>query len=68
MEKKELVDVYAKTEDGWKLVFKDIPEDIASEIWMTGFKTGDNKISIESKRDREFLKLVNEYKKIPLKY
>ena len=50
----ELVNVYVKTEDGWKLVFKDIPEDIALEIWMAGFKTGDNKISIESKKDKMF--------------
>ena len=51
---KELVDVYAKTEDGWKLVFRDISEDIASEIWMAGFQTGENNFSIESKKDREF--------------
>lgn len=51
---KELVNVYAKTEDGWKLVFEDISEDIALEIWMAGFKTGKNKISIESKKDRMF--------------
>ena len=50
----ELVNVYAKTEDGWKLVFKDIPEDIALEIWKSGFKTGENKISIERKADRDF--------------
>ena len=50
----ELVNVYVKTEDGWKLVFKDIPEDIALEIWMAGFKTGDNKISIESQKDKMF--------------
>ena len=64
----ELVDVYAKTENGWELVFKDISEDIALEIWRAGFKTGENNFSIESKKDREFLKLVNEYKRIPLKY
>lgn len=52
----ELVNVYAKTEDGWMLVFKDIPEDIASEIWKAGFKTGENKISIERKADAEFFK------------
>jgi hypothetical protein len=52
----ELVNVYAKTEDGWKLVYKDIPEDIATEIWRAGFKTGENNISIERKYDREFFK------------
>jgi hypothetical protein len=52
----ELVDVYVKTEDGWKLVFKDIPEDIALEIWRAGFKTSQNNISIERKGDEEFFK------------
>ena len=51
----ELVDVYVKTEDGWKLVFQDIPEDIATEIWLACFRTGENKISIERKADREFM-------------
>ena len=52
---KNLVDVYAKTADGWMLVYKDIPEDIASDIWLAGFRTGDNKLSIERKADKEFL-------------
>ena len=52
---KNLVDVYAKTEDGWKLLYKDIPEDIATELWRAGFKTGQNNISIERKADKEFL-------------
>ena len=56
MSKEELVNVYAKTEDGWKLVFQDISEDVALEIWRAGFKTGKNNFSIESKKDREFLK------------
>ena len=50
-----LVDVYAKTEEGWKLLYKDIPEDIATEVWRAGFKTGNNKISIERKVDKKFL-------------
>ena len=50
----ELVNVYAKTEDGWKLLYKDIPEDIATDIWRAGFRTGQNKVSIERKDDREF--------------
>ena len=50
----ELVDVYVKTADGWALLFKDIPEDIALNIWKAGFKTGENKISIERKADTEF--------------
>ena len=52
--KNELVDVYVKTEDGWELLYRDIPEDIATDIWRAGFKTGDNKISIERKADKEF--------------
>lgn len=50
----ELVNVYAKTENGWELVFQDIPEGIALEIWKAGFQTGKNRISVESKKDREF--------------
>ena len=53
--KNELVNVYAKTADGWKLLYKDIPENIATEIWRAGFKTGKNNISIERKADRQFL-------------
>jgi hypothetical protein len=52
----ELVNVYAKTEDGWQLVYKNIPEDIALGIWRAGFKTGSNNISIERKGDRDFFK------------
>ena len=51
----KLVDVYAKTADGWMLIYKDIPEDIATDIWRAGFRTGDNKLSIERKADKEFL-------------
>ena len=53
--KNELVDVYAKTADGWMLIYKDIPEDIATEIWSAGFRTGKNNISIERKADKDFL-------------
>lgn len=52
----ELVNVYVKTGNGWELLFKDISEDIALKIWKAGFRTGENKFSIESKRDRELLK------------
>ena len=52
----ELVSVYVETEEGWTLLFEDISEDIALEIWKAGFKTGENKISIIQKKDREFLK------------
>lgn len=44
---KKLVNVYVKTVNGWELVFKNIPEEQASEIWRAGFETGENKISIE---------------------
>ena len=50
----ELVDVYAKTADGWELIYKDISEDIALDIWRAGFRTGKNLISIERKADTEF--------------
>ena len=53
--KNALVNVYAKTADGWKLLYNDIPENIATEIWRAGFKTGKNNISIERKADRQFL-------------
>ena len=49
-----LTDVYVKTADGWKLLYEDIPEDIATDIWRAGFRTGENKISIERKIDTEF--------------
>ena len=54
--KNEIVNVYVKTTDKWELLYKDIPEDIATDIWRAGFKTGENNISIERKADREFLK------------
>ena len=54
MSRKELVNVYAKTEDGWKLVFQDISEDVALNIWKAGFQTGKNNFSIESKKDKDF--------------
>ena len=47
-----LVNLYAKTEDGWKLVFKDIEESVAAAIWEAGFKTGENKFSIETPEGR----------------
>ena len=52
----KLVDVYVKTADKWELLYEDIPEDIASEIWRAGFKTGENKISIDDRTNREFFK------------
>ena len=57
--KNELVDVYAKTAEGWMLIYKDIPEDIALDIWMAGFRTGQNNISIDCK-DEEFFKRQTE--------
>ena len=50
----ELVNVYVKTANKWELLYKDIPEDIATGIWRAGFRTGENKISIERKADTEF--------------
>ena len=53
--KNELVNVYVKTANGWELLYRDIPENIATDIWRAGFKTGKNNISIERKADRDFL-------------
>ena len=50
----ELVDVYVKIKDKWELLYENIPEDIALEIWRAGLKTGKHKISIEWKDDAEF--------------
>lgn len=47
--------VYAKTEAGkWELIFRDIPESQADAIWMAGFHTGLNRISIEDETSRRF--------------
>ena len=46
----ELVDIYVKTADKWELLYKDIPENIALEIWKAGFRTGENNISIDNKK------------------
>ena len=54
--KNELVDVYAKTANGWELLYKDISEDIATDIWRAGFMTGQNNISIDCVNDEEFFK------------
>ena len=54
--KNKLVDVYAKTAEGWMLIYKNIPEDIATDIWVAGFRTGQNNISIDCADDAEFLK------------
>ena len=52
----ELVDVYVRTADKWELLYEDISEDIATEIWRAGFRTGENKISIDDRPNREFFK------------
>ena len=49
----KLVDVYAKTAEGWMLIYKNIPEDIATDIWVAGFRTGQNNISIDCADDVE---------------
>ena len=58
--KNEFVDVYAKTAEGWMLIYKDIPEDIATDIWLAGFRTGQNNISIDCADDEEFFKRQTE--------
>lgn len=50
----ELVNLYAETTDGkWVKIFENIPESIALDIWKAGFKTNQNKFSIESERSRQ---------------
>ena len=53
----ELVNLYAKTEDGWKLIFTNIPESQAEAIWSAGFKTGQNNFSIEKEEDRRIAEM-----------
>lgn len=56
------VDLYAKNVNNeWVLIFKDINEDEARKIWEAGFKTGENRFSIEdaeSRRIREMNKRI----------
>ena len=47
------VDLYARNVNNeWVLIFKDINEDEASKIWEAGFKTGENRFSIEDDESR----------------
>ena len=47
------VDLYAKNVNNeWVLIFKDINEDEALKIWEAGFKTGENRFSIEDDETR----------------
>lgn len=56
------VDLYARNVNNeWVLIFKDINEDEALKIWEAGFKTGENRFSIEddeSRRIREINRLA----------
>ena len=56
----ESVDVYVVTKNGLELLYKDIPEDIALEIWKAGLKTGKHKISIAWKDDAKFFERQTE--------
>lgn len=48
-----LVDVLAKAQNGkWVLVFEQIPEWQAAEIWKAGFATGENRFSIETEEGK----------------
>lgn len=45
-------DVYAKTTAGkWELIFKDITLSQGLDIWLAGFETGQNRISIKEETD-----------------
>ena len=56
------VDLYVRSVNNeWMLIFKDINEDEVLKIWETGFKTGENRFSIEddeSRRIREMNRRV----------
>lgn len=53
------VNVFVKTQNGeWVLAYEDIDEAIAIEIWKAGFKTGENRISIEDEESRR-IKEIN---------
>lgn len=56
----ELVNVYVETKNGWELLFENIPEDIALEIWRAGFKTGENRFSIESEKYKRLWEKLNK--------
>lgn len=52
------VDLYARSVDGkWVLIFKDINEDDALKIWEAGFKTGENRFSIEDDESRRITEM-----------
>lgn len=47
------VDLYARNVNNeWVLISKDIDEDEAFKIWEAGFKTGENRFSIEDDESR----------------
>lgn len=47
------VNLYAKNVNNeWVLIFNDINEDEALNIWEAGFKTGENRFSIEDSESR----------------
>lgn len=47
----ELVDVFAQTTSGeWVIIFEQIPESQAIEIWRAGFATGENRFSLKRKK------------------
>lgn len=47
------VDLYVRNVNNeWALIFKDINEDEALKIWEAGFKTGENRFSIEDDESR----------------
>lgn len=54
----EKVNVYVKLENGkWELMMKDVDEKVAIEIWHSVFKTGENRISIETEMSRRIAEM-----------
>ena len=56
------VDLYARSVNNeWVLIFKDINEDDALKIWEAGFKTGENRFSIEDGECQRIIEINRRY-------
>lgn len=57
-QEEKLVDLLAKTASGkWEVIFTQIPESQATEIWRAGFATGENRFSIETEEGKRVAEL-----------
>lgn len=56
------VDLYVRNVNNeWVLIFKDINEDEALKIWEAGFKTGENRFSIEDDESRRIREMNRRF-------